>query len=186
MRENLKNILAITGAIAVYFLFVWGSGNLPAATNDRHPEPENPQAEVFDWLDIPKLQISAPIIYVESAAEAAIQVGLSLGVVHYPDTAQPGKVGNCYIVGHSSDYSSAKGDYKQVFAGLLELEIGDEIFIAANGETFRYLVSHTKIVAPDDLSALSQETGGRRVLTLQTSYPVGSADRRFLAVAELE
>lgn len=186
MRENLKNILIISGAVAVYFLWVWSNSNLFAPTRNLPDQPKVLSTETGDWLEIPKLEISAPIVYAESADEDAMQAGLSSGVVHYPNTAKIGQVGNCYLVGHSSDYPQARGDYKEIFARLPELMAGDEILISAGDKRFRYVILYTQIVEPEDLSVLSQETGGRKLLTLQTSYPVGRADKRFLAVAELE
>ena len=135
-------------------------------------------------LVIPKLLIHAPIVYAASAQEHEIQNLLQSGVVHLSGTAEPGEVGNCYIVGHSSDYLNALGHYKTVFAGLPELKKGDRILIQTQDQTLEYFVQETRVVEPDDLSVLSQQTGGKKRITLQTSYPIGSARQRFIAVAE--
>jgi len=135
-------------------------------------------------LDIPAVNVQAPIIFPESNHENLIQEALQNGVVHYFGTALPGEVGNVYLAGHSSDFVWAKGDYKTVFARLPKLKIGDEIKIASRAKTFIYRVIGTRIVSPQDMSVLDQPTD-KKLLTLQTSYPLGTAWRRYLVIAEL-
>jgi sortase A len=137
-------------------------------------------------LWIPSLGIEAPVVEPASADERAYQEALRDGVVHFPGTAAPGEPGNVYLFGHSSDYVWAKGRFKTVFALLTSIEAGDLVTLSdAAGRPFRYRVTGTKVVAPDDLSVLDQGDGSRRLLTLQTSYPLGTALRRFIVLAEL-
>lgn len=137
-------------------------------------------------LRVDRLGIRAPIRYVDTASEPAFQEALRTGVVHYPGTAAPGAFGNAYIFGHSSDYVWSKGDYKTIFALLTNIKIGDTI-VATDGEghLFTYEVTRTSIVAPNDLSVLDQHGNTKKLLTLQTSYPVGTALKRFIVVAEM-
>lgn len=136
-------------------------------------------------LLIPDLGIVAPIQYVEEKAESVYQEALRKGVVHFPGTALPGEPGNTYIFGHSSDYLWSPGDYKTVFAKLPQIEHGTEIQITdAEGQIFRYAVIETNVVGPRDLSVLDQQNNERYLLTLQTSYPLGTALQRFIVVSE--
>lgn len=166
--------------VGLVLVFWWHQAPYPAQApgNLSLPVPSG------ETLVIPKLSVNAPIVNASSHKEDDIQVFLRSGVVRLLGTAGPGKTGNCYIVGHSSDYDRVPGDYKMVFARLPELEAGDEIQISIREETFAYTVKETRVVGPSDLSVLSQNTGGRKLLTLQTSYPVGSAKQRFIVVAE--
>jgi LPXTG-site transpeptidase (sortase) family protein len=78
------------------------------------------------------------------------------------------------------------GDYKTVFARLPEIEIGSEIEITdPTGQLFKYRVFETKVVGPRDLRVLDQFNYERSILTLQTSYPLGTALQRYIVVAEL-
>lgn len=139
-----------------------------------------------DTLAIPSLGISAPIIYNVEQNEDAFQVALQNGVVHYPGSSLPGEVGNVYIFGHSSDYAWSKGDYKSVFAVLPKIEKGAEIKVTDNkGFMYTYLVTNQFVVGPKDVSVLSQDTKGKRMLTVQTSYPIGTALKRYVVQAEL-
>ena len=136
-------------------------------------------------LKIVSLGIAAPVIYITGQDEKAFQEGLMNGVVHYPGTANPGELGNCYIFGHSSDYLWSKGKYKTVFALLPKISMGTDIEITnATGIIFHYTVMDSRMVAANDLSVLSQQGYKKKLLTLQTSYPVGTALKRWVVIAE--
>ncbi len=138
-------------------------------------------------IAITTLGISAPVVEIENTAAAAMQAGLAQGVVHYPGTAEPGQTGNAFYFGHSSDFPSKSGNYKTVFALLPNIELGDTVQVSdSTGRSFTYQVISEQVVAPIATEWLDQATGGRRLLTLQTSYPVGTALRRYIVQAELE
>ncbi len=138
-------------------------------------------------LYIPTLEIRAPIIFIDSVGEDVFQPAFQRGVVLYPETAPVGAVGNSYIFGHSSDYIFAKGDYKTVFALLPNIEIGAVIQVTnERGEEFEYIV-YEKFVAENTATyLLDQDTKGKKILTLQTSYPIGTALQRYIVKAELK
>lgn len=140
-----------------------------------------------DRLSIASLGIEAPVVYIENKDEKTYQAALKKGVVHFPGTAMPGEPGNVYIFGHSSDYAWADSPYRAVFALLTEIKVGDGISLSdSQGRMFRYRVTGTKVVSPKDLSVLDQGGYKKRLLTLQTSYPLGTALRRFIVTAEAE
>lgn len=137
-------------------------------------------------LRIPSLAISAPLVEAEQANEDSYQKALQNGVVHFPGTAKPGENGNAYYFGHSSDFAFAKGDYKTVFALLPKITEGAEIYISnQEGIEFKYLVVEKKVVNNNDVSVLDQRGNKEKLLSLQTSYPVGTALQRFVVVARL-
>lgn len=136
-------------------------------------------------LWIQSLGITAPINYVEEENEDEFQIGLRSGVVHYPDTALPGEFGNAYIFGHSSDMPTAVGDYKTVFALLPKIELDSVIEITApDGKLYKYKVADKFVVNPDATHLLAQDLS-KKQLTLQTSYPIGTALKRYIVVAYL-
>jgi LPXTG-site transpeptidase (sortase) family protein len=137
-------------------------------------------------LIVESLGIEAPVVYVEEESEKVFQEGLQNGVVHYPKTAHIGQSGNAYIFGHSSDYLWSKGNYKTVFALLPKIELGATIIASdASGNPYRYKVMEKFAVDADDFSVLDQFNNEKKLLTLQTSYPVGTALRRFIVRSEL-
>lgn len=162
---------------------------LIATKNNQNPSGKSgPQeATAANVLSIPSLGITAPIVYADTDSETAFQEALINGVVHYPGTALPGQAGNVYIFGHSSDYIFSKGRYKTVFALLPYIKKGAEIYLSdGQGRQFTYAVSETVIAGSDDIKYLDQYGSRKKLLTVQTSYPVGTALRRFLAIAELK
>lgn len=160
----------------------------PATVIQPKSEPAAPKEGSWpkDTLAIPSLGINAPVIYEVAQNEEAFQLALRNGVVHYPGSALPGAVGNVYIFGHSSDYAWSKGDYKSVFALLPKIENGAEIKLTdSKGFMYTYLVTNQFVVGPKDVNVLSQETNGKHMLTVQTSYPIGTALKRYVVQAEL-
>lgn len=72
-----------------------------------------------------------------------------------------------------------------LFRPLKDVRIGDEIRFRTTRDEFRYRVTKTSIVLPDDVSVLAAQSDTS--LTLITCYPfyyVGSAPKRFIVQAE--
>lgn len=181
---------------------VVGEGNgseesLPILKNEKAAQ------KSFAWLDfpvvpsdnrlvVPKLGISAPLVamtteHIEgenwTELEKSIQDSLRDGVVHYPGTASPGEVGNVFITGHSSYYPWDKGNFKDVFALLGQLEVGDEYHVYYNQKQYTYVVRKKFEVNPDNVDVLMQPHD-KKMSTLMTCTPVGTALRRLIVQAE--
>lgn len=200
-KKNIPLVFALLGALAaagLFFFWSWQnkqtvvehSPNSNAAvvsnTNQAAPRPTLKHSTP-DTVTIPDRKIDAPIVYVDAVDEPTFQEALGRGVVHYPGTALPGELGNPYIFGHSSDYGWKPGDYKRVFTPLVDIPVGTLVRITDHdGDLFIYKIIETKIVGPKDVTVLDQQNYERRLLTLQTSWPVGTALKRFVAVAELD
>ena len=139
-----------------------------------------------DTLYIQSLGISVPVKYVDEPTEQLFQAALVDGVVHYPGTALPGDPGNMYVFGHSSDYKWSKVYFKTVFAVLPRIKVGADIIVSdATGRAYTYRVKETVVAASNDVHYLDQYGYKQKILTVQTSYPVGTALKRYLAIAEL-
>lgn len=142
-----------------------------------------------DYIYIPDVDIEVPIIYIteEENNEVGYQAALANGVVQYPGTAIPGEYGNPYIFGHSSDFFWKEGDYKEIFKQIIDIPLDTIIRITNHrGDLFIYKVIETKIVGPNEVSVLDQQNYERQILTLQTSWPLGTALKRYLVIAELD
>ncbi|HTK60654.1 MAG TPA: sortase [Candidatus Baltobacteraceae bacterium] len=162
--------------------------NPPVVREPSPPEAADPYllelAGTPDRIRIPSLGIDAPIVEAATRTQAAYKTALQQGVVHFPGTPEAGEVGNAYFFGHSSDFPWAKGGYKTVFAVLPDIELGATIYVTDHdGNAFAYAADGTRVVVPSDLSVLADPGNGKRMLTLQTSYPVGTALRRFIVTA---
>lgn len=141
-----------------------------------------PQIGPEPVLSIPKINVSAPIVFAKSNAEAAIQKDLESGVVHYANTAMPGTNGNSVIFGHSSNDWWEPGNYKFVFVLLDKLVIGDTLTINYNSQQYMYEVIETKVVPPTDLSVLN--SNGIAEVTLITCTPPGTNWKRLIVRAK--
>lgn len=131
-------------------------------------------------LVIPKIGAEAPIIW--NIGEEEIQKKLLEGVVQYQGTALPGQMGNIFITGHSSYYSWSSSPYKDVFALLEKLSVGDQIFIQYNGANFIYEVTETKVVSPKNIEVMDQTSDYR--LTLMTCVPIGTNLNRLIVTSK--
>ena len=122
-------------------------------------------------LDVPRLQLTTPVV------EGDDDRTLKRAGGHLPYTPMPWESGNSALAGHRDG----------LFRPLKDVKIGDEIRFRTTREEFRYRVTRTSIVLPDDVSVL--EPQGKASLTLITCYPfnyVGSAPKRFIIHASRE
>ncbi len=140
-------------------------------------EHDNPQLTDYR-LSIPKLGIT----------NAWVQIGgddLKKKLIHYPDTAVPGQMGNAVVFGHSvlPQFFNPK-NYLTIFSTLHTLESGDKIIIDYDGVKYEYLIEKMFEVPPTDVSVLEQRYDGR-YLTVITCTPPGTYLRRLVVRARL-
>ena len=146
--------------------------------NTAEAEVVGPQNEII----IPKIGVTAPLVFINSTNEPDVLLALRDGIVHYYGTALPGEVGNSVFFGHSSNDWWEPGNYKFVFVLLEKLAVGDTYEIHYNSRKYVYKVTETKVVAPTDLSVLNQTS--EPVSTLITCTPPGTSWQRFVVVGK--
>ncbi|HEY5714345.1 MAG TPA: sortase [Candidatus Gracilibacteria bacterium] len=138
---------------------------------------------------LPRINKNVPLVRVPNhkdwtKLESVIQSGLQKGVVVHPFSRSPGQLGNFFITGHSSYYTWDKGRFKDVFALLHEVQIGDEIEVFWDGKKYVYEVKEEKIVTPMQVDVLDHPFD-RSILSLMTCTPVGTNKKRLVVTAEL-
>ena len=132
----------------------------PVPTQAVTQNPITEQAESAELVGpnneiiIPKIGVTAPLVFVNTTNEAEVLLALRSGVVHYYGTALPGENGNTAFFGHSSNDWWEPGNYKFVFVLLEKLTVGDTYEIHYNSRKYVYRVTQTKVVEPNDLSVL--------------------------------
>jgi len=134
-------------------------------------------------LIIPKINVNAPIVIVESTNNKDILESLKSGVAHYANTALPGRVGNMFITGHSSYYWWRGGDYNRVFALLEQVKTNDLLYVYYEGGEYVYRVNGSKVVSPKETSVLKQTP--TPTMSIMTCVPVGTNLRRLIVTADL-
>ena len=137
------------------------------------PEVSKPlkSGELIGRIDIPRIKLSAAI------AEGDDDKTLGKAVGHLPDTPLPWhRRGNVAVAAHRDG----------LFRPLEKIRVGDDVrVVTARGE-YRYKVTKTHIVDPDDVWVIAPTVAP--TITLITCYPfsfVGNAPHRFIVQAEL-
>ncbi len=151
------------------------SSNVPVITGN------NELISADSVLNIPKINVSAPIVFVPTTEESQIQKALEGGVVHYGGTAEPGQKGNAVIVGHSSNDWWEPGNYKFVFVLLDKLIVGDTFSLNYKSTKYVYEVTEVKVVEPTELSVLAPTADP--TITLITCTPPGTSWKRLVIKA---
>ncbi len=164
--------------------------NTTQATKKQVPELILSIAPPDDRILIPRIGQNVPIIRVPadellkrnwSALEKQIQEALRYGVVHFPGTAMPGDKGNVVVTGHSSYFPWDPGRFKDVFALLHQVDVGDHVIVYHEQKKYEYEVYEKKVVKPSQVDVLTQN--GEDRLTLITCTPVGTDLNRLVLFA---
>jgi sortase A len=144
-------------------------GSLPAAPAQVQPAVAQADDSLIGMLDIPRLELTTPIVEGDDRATLEIAAG------HLPDTPRPWELGNSAIAAHRDG----------LFRPLEDIRVGDQVIVRTMRGDFEYRVRDTKIVQPDDLSVLAPTE--HHTLTLITCYPfayIGNAPKRFIVHAD--
>jgi LPXTG-site transpeptidase (sortase) family protein len=149
-------------------------------------KPINPNIFAANTITIPRIGVRAPIIEIPVNTEKEQQKGLEKGVIHIMGTPGPGQEGNAFYAGHSSDFIGKKGKYKTVFALLPELHKGDYFILSDANRAYYYTINETVITGPKDTTVMTRGGPGEKYASVQASYPIGSALKRFVVVGKLD
>lgn len=137
-------------------------------------------------LIIPKINITAPVIYDIANDEASQQKAMQNGIAHFAipgASSRPGEIGNTVLNGHSSNDVFDKGNYKFIFTKLDKLSKEDVIYADYNGKRYTYSVTKSEVVWPSEIKKLVYSTD-KPMLTLITCTPIGTSKQRLLVTAE--
>ena len=143
---------------------------LPGDKGDPAPAPAPSAGTLIGRLEAPTVKMSATVL------EGSDDGTLSRGAGHIEDTPFPGQPGNVGIAGHRDT----------VFRPLRNIKVGDPMQLTTSDRLYRYKISKTVIVGPDDVYVLDPTR--EPTLTLVTCYPfyfVGHAPKRFIVQAQL-
>lgn len=165
----------------------------------KNLKPRNQAAQVFkdmkiypsdNRLYIPRINKNVPLITVPkhqnwNQLEKNIQSGLREGVVVHPVSHTPGNFGNFFLTGHSSYYTWDKGRFKDVFALLHEVKVGDTVEVYWEGKKYVYKIKAEEVIPPTAVEVLNQPKD-KFLITLMTCTPVGTNKNRLILTGELK
>jgi len=105
-------------------------------------------------LEIPKINLN--VVVAKGVEEDIIRYAVG----HFEDTVMPGEQGNCALAGHRNY------DTGEFFLRLNKLEPGDDIIISTHEDTYKYKVTKSFTVAPEDTYIL--DSSEEAIVTLVT------------------
>ena len=143
---------------------------LPGEGGGSTPTPAPSAGALIGRLEAPTVKMSATVL------EGSDDGTLSRGAGHIEDTPFPGQPGNVGIAGHRDT----------TFRALRHIHVGDALEYKTADRLYRYRISKTLIVGPDDVYVLDPTP--QPALTLVTCYPfefIGHAPKRFIIRADL-
>jgi LPXTG-site transpeptidase (sortase) family protein len=147
------------------------TGVLPG--EESRPAPPPAAIKTGAWV----ARLTAPTIALTATVlEGTDDRTLARAAGHIEDTALPGENGNVGIAGHRDT----------IFRPVRLIKVGDPIVITTADHVYRYRVTKTSIVGPQDVYVL--DPAGHPTLTLVTCYPftfIGHAPKRFIVSADL-
>lgn len=130
-------------------------------------------SSVMARITIPAINVDLPIYH------GTRPDTLDRGIGHLFGTDLPvgGKNSHAVLTGHTGLQNAT------MFDNLVDLKVGDSIYIDVYGEKLRYDVFDTDVVLPDDVDTLNK-VADRDLLTLITCTPYGVNSHRLLVYAE--
>ncbi len=142
--------------------------------------------EKANALEITKIEISAPLVFSESAEQGDMQKALDTGVVLFPDSVLPGEAGQTIILGHSAPTGWPKIKYDWVFSRLNELIEGDEIIVFFNNRKYVYVVTRKVFLEKGEELSQNGLTNDKNILVLISCWPPGKDLRRIAVEAAIK
>lgn len=128
--------------------------------------------QISGLIEIPKINVSAAIL------EGTDDSALKYAVGHYPGLGDIGKPGNYVLLGHRNYV------YGHFFRNLDKLEVGDEVLITKESETYTYVVHESFVVKPEDVWVLEQTEDS--IITMITCTPMGTYENRLIVRGTLK
>lgn len=122
--------------------------------------------EISGLIEIPKIKVNSAIL------EGTDDIALKYTVGHYPGYGEIGQPGNYVLLGHRNYV------YGHFFRNINKLDVGDQINIKKNADTYTYLVTESFVVAPEDVWVLNQTE--EPTITLITCTPIGTYTDRLI------
>jgi sortase A len=157
----------------------------PLPTDEEIEKASEPRRYHLPSGAIMGLTIKALGIYNAPVFDSDGRWALENGVAHVPETSLPWSSTpqrNVYLEGHRLGWPGTGSHL--VFYRLNKLEDGDEVVLKdSGGRAYRYRVSETLVVKPDDVWVMGQ-VRGRDMVTLQTCTPIPEFDKRLIVRAD--
>jgi len=154
----------------------WNDPTVAPSAGPSKAAPAAPGKNLVGRLYIPKLGMEWVVVNGVRPQDIRYAPG------HYPDTANPGQVGNFSVAGHR---------IRKIFWRLDELRLGDVIGVETRSSWYVYKVSSSEVVKPSAVEVVAPVPGKPNakattaMLTLTTCNPKFNNYQRLIVHAEL-
>jgi LPXTG-site transpeptidase (sortase) family protein len=130
--------------------------------------------------------LSIPTLGINNADVEVNSEDLKKSLVHYPESALPGELGNPVIFGHSTlpIFYNPK-NYETIFSTLPEIQKGDKIIARVDGIEYTYEVYNLFTVDPTEIDVLAQKYDTYD-MSIITCVPPGTKWKRLIVKARLK
>ena len=124
-------------------------------------------------LEAPTIGMALPIYL------GANEYNMSLGAAYLSNTSMPigGKNTNSVFAGHTAYIG------RTLFDNIVNLQVGDSIYITNFWDKLEYKVTDMKVVDPDETENILIQDG-KDLITFTTCYPYGKNTHRYLVISE--
>ena len=130
-------------------------------------------------------RVSIPKIGIKDAVVSNKDTDLTSHLVQFNSDTYPPNQGNSIIFGHSTlPQLYDPSDYKTIFANAYKLDVGDEIIVNKDNQTYTYKIESVTVVEPDDTSVLAQNFSDS-FITVITCTPPGTVWKRLIIKARI-
>ena len=143
-----------------------------------------PYSEKNNFIEIPKLNIEAPIIFTENSDSENLEKMLDKGVTHFPLSVLPLEKGTTIFLGHSAPAGWPKIKHDWVFSDVAELEKGDEILIYFDNKKITYYVTNKIFLEKGEKIPEQGLTNFQNTLVLISCWPPGKDSKRIAIISE--
>lgn len=143
-----------------------------------------PFTEKQDCVEVPEIDIYAPIVRPGCSDIDCLKKALDRGAVLHPDSVLPGQQGQTFILGHSASAPWPNIKYDWVFSRLNELEAGDIIIVNFDHQVFTYQVN--KKIFLEKGEQIPEHAAGQSLVYLISCWPPGRDVRRIAVQAVLK
>ncbi|MSU60391.1 MAG: class E sortase [Candidatus Staskawiczbacteria bacterium] len=165
------------------------NAGMPTSTIAQSENTNNPKlypySEKNNSIEIPSLNITAPVIVGQSTDTKTLTKELDGGVVYYPGSVPPGENGQVVILGHSAPPNWPNIKYDWVFSNINDLTIGSQIILYFNHKQYTYRVVEKNIIQVGQDVESNRLNGKNNILTLISCWPPGKNYKRIAVQAEL-
>ncbi len=137
-----------------------------------------------NWLEIPKINISIPLIFPDKK-DPNFKKLLDRGAVFFPNSSLPGQLGQTIILGHSAPPHWPKIKHDWIFTKISTLRKGDKIFVYHGFKKYEFTVIGQTVIQRGE-NVPRESKSAENELELVSCWPPGKDIERMAVSAILD